>query len=72
MFTPKHISVYKCKTKLHWSASRMQIYRQTAITCLELTAPCYDLLKHSEDFSPALMNGRVGGSLLYNVCAPGA
>lgn len=55
-FTSQHVSVYKCKIKLHWSASYMQIYRQTAITCLELTVLCYDLLKCSEDSSSALMN----------------
>jgi len=71
-FASKHISVYKCKINLHWSASYMHVYRHTAITCLELTVLCYDLLKCSQNFSPALMNSRGVGGRLYNVCAPGA
>lgn len=39
----------------------MQIYRHAAITCLELTVLCYDLLKCSEDSSSALMNSGGGG-----------
>lgn len=61
-FASTCISVYKCRIKLHWSASYMQIYRHTAITCSELTVPCDDLLKRSEDSSSVLMNsGEVGG-----------
>lgn len=61
-FASKCISVYKRRKKLHWSASYMQIYRHAAMTCLEFTVPCDDLLKRSEDSSSALMNsGEVGG-----------
>lgn len=44
----------------------MQIYRQAAISGLELAVLCYDLLKRSEDSSSALMNsgGVEGGCVM--------